>query len=336
LESTSIKARGSNYQTQTKGIHVAEDIKSRSKDKVFEVYWVHLPVHTDIKSQGYVGITCQGALVRFYKHKSEAINLGKDWVFHRAIRKYGHKNLIVETILVCDYDYARGMEESLRPERYTGWNTCEGGGVGFLEPLENLHGTPEFSKMRSDYMLSAWQDEDYKNKMMASKKIYFEETPPWRRAGNAVNHTAWKLAGICYILHTKLGWGRAKAANYLLFSEGSISRVFDHIVDGWNPTEDGDYLDMYDVPSLMSIEDIYGDTSQYHMSWKRKDASGVWGIADDLYYLYTKDVPLKDIAKYANVTWHQTHKIYKRFAGGWNPNLDLRWRADFKGYVHEH
>lgn len=327
----------SSYQTKIRGIHVAQEIKDRTNGRVFEVYWVHLPEHTDIRSQGYVGITCQGTATRFVKHRSDALNRDKKWVFHRAIRKYGYKNLIVETILVCDYEYALQMENNLRPNTYIGWNVCEGGGTGFLEGLEKLHGTPEFSKMRSDHMYSAWQDEGYVEKVMNSRKKYFDETPPWRREGNAVNHTAWGLAGTYYVLHNELGWNAAKISNYIMYSNGSICRVWEYISkNDWNPTQDEDYMDLYPIPTLQEIVEVYGDPEQYHMSWSRKDAAVVWKVADELYELFHSDVPLADMARHADATWHQTHKIHRKFQNGWNPYEDLRWLVEFKGYKHEH
>lgn len=328
--------QNSNYQTRISGTHVAEEIKNRLEDKVFEVYWVRLAEHKDITSEGYVGITCQGTSTRFMKHRSHANNGNEDWLFHNAIRKHGHKNLLVDTMLVCDYKYALEIENKLRPRTFIGWNTCEGGGGGFLEGLEKLHGTPEFSKMRSEHMYGAWQDEEYVEKLMKSRKNYYDNTPPWRREGNAVNHLSWKMAGVCYLLHSKFGWNNGKISNYLMLNKGSMCRVFDYFKDGWNPLEDMDYQDMYPTLPLESVVEIYGDPEQYHISWRRSGSSPVWKVADELYDMFHRGTPLAQMAKHADATWHQTHKIHRKFENGWNPYKDLRWLVDFRGYIHEH
>lgn len=88
------------------------------------VYWLRLPEHTDMFSQGYVGISK---------------NVSARWKYHRkskenphltaAIKKYGFENLVKQIILIADKSYCLGIERKLRPSRKIGWNIEIGGGT---------------------------------------------------------------------------------------------------------------------------------------------------------------------------------------------------------------
>lgn len=323
------------YRTSINNEHVAEEIKSRETGKVYEVYWIRKSDHTDVKTQGYVGITCQGVRKRYHKHVSEAASKVQEYVFHRALRKYGRDNLVADVLCICDEEYARYLEYCLRPDDFIGWNTTQGG-LGNSKGLREVTSSDEFSKMRSDHMYSAWQNEDYRGKLLSSRKDYFNSVPAWRRRGNAVNHFAWSLAGKFYTLYKELGWKKAKICNYMMVDGGSFCRIYDYIVAGWNPLEDEDYCEKYPPKTYDEIIDEFGDPNQYHLSWQRSGASDAWRIADTLKDVFDSGGGVKDIAKEAGVTWHQAHKIHRRFTKGWSPLEDPRWLRDFKGYEHEY
>lgn len=87
------------------------------------VYWIRLPEHTDMLSQGYIGISK---------------NVEKRWKWHRkskenphlrsAIDKYGFDTLVKQVILISDKTYCLNLERKLRPSKKIGWNLTEGGG----------------------------------------------------------------------------------------------------------------------------------------------------------------------------------------------------------------
>lgn len=87
------------------------------------VYWIRNASHTDIFSQGYVGVSS---------------NVAKRWEYHRkhgenthlrhAINKYGWEGLIKEVIVIADADYCLDVEAKLRPANQMGWNIVAGGG----------------------------------------------------------------------------------------------------------------------------------------------------------------------------------------------------------------
>jgi hypothetical protein len=87
------------------------------------VYWIHHPEHTDMFTQGYIGIT-KDITNRFESHKNRPANKH----FKRAIKKYGWDNLVKEILLVSDRVYCYLIESQLRPKEYIGWNINKGGG----------------------------------------------------------------------------------------------------------------------------------------------------------------------------------------------------------------
>lgn len=88
------------------------------------VYWIHHPEHTDMFTQGYIGIT-KDITKRFEEHKNRPSNAH----LKHAINKYGWDNLVKEIVLVADKAYCLMIEAKLRAEDKIGWNVIMGGGV---------------------------------------------------------------------------------------------------------------------------------------------------------------------------------------------------------------
>jgi group I intron endonuclease len=87
------------------------------------VYWIHHPEHTDMFSQGYIGISCS-VKKRWTDHK----NRGHNRHLTNAIAKYGWDNLVKQVILVSDESYCLDIESKIRPDSSIGWNIVAGGG----------------------------------------------------------------------------------------------------------------------------------------------------------------------------------------------------------------
>lgn len=87
------------------------------------VYWIHHPKHTNMFSQGYIGVS-SNTKQRWNSHSKTPSNLH----IQRAIAKYGWDTLIKEVVLVADRDYCLAIETKLRPTRHIGWNVADGGG----------------------------------------------------------------------------------------------------------------------------------------------------------------------------------------------------------------
>lgn len=87
------------------------------------VYWIHLKEHTDILTEGYVGITTRTVAERFNGHKCSKVHKNKHLheVFSNKV------DVIVTTICECSIEYAGELENKLRPVECIGWNLAAGG-----------------------------------------------------------------------------------------------------------------------------------------------------------------------------------------------------------------
>jgi len=88
------------------------------------VYWIHLEDHTDMFSQGYIGVS-KNTSKRFEEHKNRPSNVH----LKNAIKKYGWDNLVKSIVLIADEAYCLLMETKLRAEDKIGWNVVKGGGM---------------------------------------------------------------------------------------------------------------------------------------------------------------------------------------------------------------
>lgn len=91
------------------------------------VYWVHLPEHTDIKTQGYVGHT-KSFTARMRDHRRQS-NFKKS-LFYNMVRHYGWDNIVKEVVHTVEtQEQAANLEFELRPLPRLGWNLMEGGSI---------------------------------------------------------------------------------------------------------------------------------------------------------------------------------------------------------------
>ena len=88
------------------------------------LYWIHHKAHSDIFSQGYVGVS-KNAELRFNQHYKRTQNKHLGY----AIKKYGWDNLIKKIVLIGDDSYCLNIESKLRPTDNIGWNIVLGGGL---------------------------------------------------------------------------------------------------------------------------------------------------------------------------------------------------------------
>lgn len=87
------------------------------------VYWIHHPDHTDMFSQGYIGVS-NDISRRWEAHK----NRTQKGRLKNAIKSYGWDNLVKKVILIADRWYCLMIETRLRPTNNIGWNHAFGGG----------------------------------------------------------------------------------------------------------------------------------------------------------------------------------------------------------------
>ena len=93
------------------------------------VYWIHLPEHIDITTEGYVGATKLNVKDRWSGHNSWAkqpLIQGNERL-HEALNS--DNELIYEVVFTSyNYEECLELEAQYRPDRYIGWNKARGGG----------------------------------------------------------------------------------------------------------------------------------------------------------------------------------------------------------------
>jgi predicted GIY-YIG superfamily endonuclease len=88
------------------------------------VYWVHHPDHSNMLTQGYIGVS-KNVKTRFSSHKNSPSNEH----LKRAIKKYGWDTLVKKVLLIADEAYCLMIEAKLRATDRIGWNVVAGGGM---------------------------------------------------------------------------------------------------------------------------------------------------------------------------------------------------------------
>ena len=141
------------------------------KQKINEVYLITNCVNGKV----YVGITNQGAEVRFGHHLYEARS-GSTFPIHNSIRKYGPENFKQTVLEVCDnYDILKEREKYWisfynSKDRSMGYNLTEGGDG----TLGRLHSEETKDKIRQK-AIGRKASEETKKKMSEAKKGIVDE-----------------------------------------------------------------------------------------------------------------------------------------------------------------
>lgn len=207
-----------------------------------EVYWIHLPEHTDIFTEGYIGITKNTAKKRFYKHlsASKSTNHRGSTILSKAIKKYGDR-IVVDTIVISSIEYAFDLEQKLRPFPRIGWNTDHGGRgrkevstITKKKISDSLMGhagvvhTEETKRRMSEKRKGIPRPKDLPDKIRTT----LISRGPWNKE-DAVQDV-WINAENLYTLFES-GLGYTAAANRLNISRSKTNTVFRWFLRGWNP-----------------------------------------------------------------------------------------------------
>ena len=90
------------------------------------VYWLHLPEHSDVRIQGYIGVS-NNPKQRLWEHFNDVrTNNHCNPYLSRVIKKYSDQ--LIQTILFeGEKDVCYTYEEELRPTKNIGWNLNKGG-----------------------------------------------------------------------------------------------------------------------------------------------------------------------------------------------------------------
>lgn len=216
-----------------------------------EVYWIHLPEHVDMFTQGYIGITKTTAKKRFYKHlsTSKSKNISRSGtILSRAIVKYGD-SLIVDTLVICSIEYAFDLENKLRPTTRIGWNTDHGGRgrkeiseetrLKISNTLMGHKGVVHFDDTKrrmSEKRLGVPRPIDLADKIRDT----LITRGPWNKEDAVAE--VWLKAELLYSLFLD-GLGYTAAANKTKVDRNKTCTVFNWFGRGWNPSIDDNWKD---------------------------------------------------------------------------------------------
>lgn len=217
------------------------------------VYWIHLPEHTDMFTQGYIGITTNTIKKRWDQHKNAA-KQGK-FTINKAIRKYAEV-LVCETILVGSLEYCLDVESKLRSSPCIGWNTATGGqhsnnkfdytpsettlqkqSIAMKSFYEN---NPEALLKVQTMNLGRKHSDTTKEKMSVSRK----STHPWQNS--AADPDVWLNAEVFYeylVNNPKHGVRKMAHNTGVLWSK--LVKIHKKLKAGWNPTACQDWQDFH-------------------------------------------------------------------------------------------
>lgn len=206
------------------------------------VYWIHLPEHTNIFTQGYVGYTNKTVEQRWKGHKKESrAARSLNYPVYNAIRKYGDA-LIISTVLEGAEDYCSNLEFKLRPEVKIGWNLHVGGNKGFMGSTHSNEAKAKISAKGRGRVFS----EAHKNNLSASqvKVILIPKTltsEPW--ASPRAIKSLWLNAEKLFDLYRDNEPIGAKRFASISGELGQRARcILERFRNGWIPREDKDWF----------------------------------------------------------------------------------------------
>lgn len=224
---------------------------SRLSKRCF-VYWIHLPSHSDLTSEGYIGITTTTVDKRFKDHTSAAKTTKFNYPIHNAIKKYGD-DLIVTTLIEGSLEYCQLMELKLRPSEKIGWNLTKGG--GFPIDMTGRRHTEEAKKKISE---ASKRDAHTPAKIAAYERKKGVKRPahvieavrqhnkslPFWLAGKS-NRDIWSIADIIFLKHKQHPeFGAIKLSKLLNLTEKNIENMLDKFrKQNWNPLQDDKWLE---------------------------------------------------------------------------------------------
>jgi hypothetical protein len=113
-----------------------------------QVYWIRAEHHSDVTSEGYVGVSRNANKRWAYGHKwAHAKGRHENPRLSNAITKHGWDNLVKTVLVVADEAYCYELEQKLRPSDSIGWNLAMGGckppvsksrGPDYVSPLKGV------------------------------------------------------------------------------------------------------------------------------------------------------------------------------------------------------
>lgn len=236
------------------------------------VYWIRHVSHTDMFSEGYIGVTSKTPEERFAEHRAIARqpkNRNK-FTLHKALNKYPPEEIVVQAVVKCEIDYAYDLELKLRPERAIGWNTSVGGYAGvykgrcgfkqspeWIEKIKEINSnpTPETRQRKREGQARRYQVKDetgWSDNMEYLKKLrvlWETDGAPWRNPKIKLGalHEVYNRADEIHKFTMDREF-RVTADSMQVFlgcvgiHKGPVKRILGMIWSGWNPLEDSQWV----------------------------------------------------------------------------------------------
>ncbi len=233
-------------------------------------------------TEGYIGVSVQGAIKRYRIHKSDA-KAGSKLPIHNAIRKYGD-TLILDTIVKGDPEYCYFMEGRLRPTPNIGYNVSAGGAATNLGSKHSEETRKKISIAGKGRKATADAIENMRKAKSNNPTIHTDETKEYLRSlskkrgmskatrdgASKANKlkVAWKnniSIGSIWLMADKVytyskenpTHGVRKIAESFNIVYSQLAVMYKKIKSGWNPFEDEEWL----IFSSKLTPDTSGDKS---------------------------------------------------------------------------
>ena len=217
---------------------------------IAELYWIHLENHTDMFSEGYIGVTTLGTQESFLHHKRQATKKSSKTTITSAIRKYGEQ-LIVECICLGEESYIYDLENKLRPSKGIGWNLAVGGDKPFrsekgTKPSQKTidankaRFTPEYreflSKRNKENGIGFQHGHVREASEVIKQKLTLANKGAWNHP-TAAKNPAWRLAAKMRIMFDS-DMKPAEIYNELGLTWNNVKNIISLFKGGWLPLED--------------------------------------------------------------------------------------------------
>jgi site-specific DNA-cytosine methylase len=269
-----------------------EIVQQATISDVSHVYWIKHKSHTDVFTEGYVGVTATTPDERFKKHMIvvNSSSNKKKYLVHHKIKSHGVENIEVVTILISDKQYCYDIEKKLRPRSNIAWNLSVGGIIPAkkMPYVISQETRAKLSKAAKGRKLS----EEHKRKIgeKSRNRVHSEEC---RR----------KL------------------------SEGMKGRTFSK--ETLKKMSEGSKGKFHTEESKIRMKNKIAQLSYWD---KPRSHKRIWEYADVFYLKFLEGKgSYATASSYLDICTNSSSLIgmWKHFKQGWIPNQDEKWLSDF-------
>ena len=314
------------------------------------VYWIHLPEHSDITKEGYVGYSSRDPAVRYLEHVADSrCKTSKSEILKRAIIKYGDK-LICRTLVEGSEEYCLLIENKLRPTRQLGWNIAIGGG----KPPSWLGKKQSEQTIQEKSLRLQGIAPPNCDKVKAKRAKTRHDKGIWNYSPSEIKTSYWRNADSIKYYSDMVPVVNYKNLSEVLDLEYTpyLHEVVRYIKDNnFDPSNDERWcrdfksndlntvqkaIDNYKkpaegIPQKSSSVKLRINSSKIKI-WNKNPS---WKLAEEIYSMYVSYGKRgKEISCTLNITEDSFTCMIKRFKTGWIPSEDfayLNWLEESKG-----